>query len=52
MLVNALRNGFSTETLIQLLLFIPIILISLTVHEYSHGYAAYKCGDMTARNSG
>lgn len=52
MLVNALRNGFSTETLIQLLLFIPIILISLTVHEYSHGYAAYKCGDMTARNFG
>lgn len=27
-------------------------LISLTVHEVSHGYAALKCGDPTARNFG
>ena len=27
-------------------------LIALTVHEYCHGYAAYKLGDPTARNSG
>lgn len=27
-------------------------LIALTVHEYSHGYAAYKMGDNTARNLG
>ena len=52
MLINAIRNGFSREAFVQLLLYIPIILISLTVHEYSHGYAAYKCGDMTARNFG
>ena len=52
MLINAFRNGFTTDAFVQLLLFIPVILISLTVHEYCHGYAAYKCGDMTARNFG
>ncbi len=52
MLINAFRSGFSADALVQLLLFIPVILISLTVHEYCHGYAAYRCGDMTARNFG
>lgn len=28
------------------------VLISLTVHEYSHGLAAYKLGDTTARDMG
>lgn len=37
---------------IQLLLTIPIILISLSVHESAHGYIAYKMGDMTAYNLG
>jgi len=52
MLIDVIRSGFSAETLVPLLLFIPVILISLTVHEYCHGYAAYRCGDMTARNFG
>lgn len=34
------------------LLSIPVILIALSVHEMSHGYAAYKLGDPTARNLG
>ena len=28
------------------------VLITLTVHEYFHGYAAYKLGDPTAKNLG
>jgi len=48
-LINLFRSGFSRESVISLLLFIPVILISLTVHEYCHGYAAYKCGDSTAK---
>ena len=28
------------------------VLIALTVHEYCHGYAAYKLGDDTAKNLG
>ena len=31
---------------------IPIILISLTLHEWGHAFAAHKCGDDTARNLG
>ena len=31
---------------------IPIVLLSLSVHEVAHGYAAYKLGDPTARNLG
>ena len=52
MLINLLRQGFTTDAVIQLLLFIPVILISLTVHEYCHGYAAYLCGDTTAKWNG
>ena len=28
------------------------VLITLTVHEYAHAYAAYKMGDPTAKNLG
>lgn len=31
---------------------IPVILISLTLHEWGHAYAAHKCGDDTAMNFG
>jgi len=31
---------------------IPVILISLTVHEFAHGWVAYKQGDHTAKNYG
>ncbi len=36
----------------RFLLSLPVILLSLTVHEVSHGFAAYKLGDPTARNFG
>ena len=35
-----------------MLLALPAILISLSVHEASHGYAAYRLGDTTAKNLG
>jgi Zn-dependent protease len=49
-----LRNpfNFGIEDLIRFLYYIPIFLITLTVHEVSHGYAAYKLGDPTAKNLG
>lgn len=34
------------------MLSLPIILLSLSVHETAHGYAAYKLGDPTAYNLG
>ncbi len=36
----------------ELILTALCALIALTVHEYAHGYAAYKLGDPTARNAG
>ncbi len=35
-----------------LLYSIPAVLLALSVHEAAHAYAAYKCGDPTARNLG
>ena len=36
----------------ELLLTALAVLIILTIHEYSHGYVAYKLGDKTASNLG
>ncbi len=36
----------------QLACMLPVMLLSLTMHEWGHAYAAYKCGDDTARNFG
>ncbi len=36
----------------ELMYMIPVILISLTLHEWGHAYAAYLCGDPTAKNLG
>ncbi len=38
--------------LLLMLLSMPVMLLSLSVHESAHGYAAYKLGDPTARNLG
>jgi Zn-dependent protease len=35
-----------------LILLVPPILLALTVHEYMHGWVAYKLGDPTAKYSG
>lgn len=36
----------------EYLFMIPVLLISLTIHEFSHGYIAYRLGDPTAKNEG
>ncbi len=40
------------DTILQLLIQIPILLITLTIHEFSHGYVAYFLGDDTAKRAG
>ena len=40
------------ETLINLLLSLPAVLLSLTIHECAHGWIAYRLGDPTARDLG
>jgi len=38
--------------LILFLMFIPLFLISITVHEFAHAYLAYKLGDDSAKRAG
>ena len=45
-------QGDFRSTIVSLLLYLPMMLLALSMHEASHGYAAYKCGDNTARNLG
>ncbi len=40
------------DKLLSLLIIAPPILFALTVHEYAHGWVAYKYGDPTAKNAG
>lgn len=40
------------EYLIDLLLSLPAVLLSLTLHECAHGWVAYRLGDPTARDLG
>jgi Zn-dependent protease len=41
-------SNISLQTVLWLILLIP----SITVHEFAHGYAAYRLGDPTAKNAG
>ena len=36
----------------QLACMLPVMLLSLTLHEWGHAFAAHKCGDDTAKNLG
>jgi Zn-dependent protease len=38
--------------LIQFLVSFSLLMIAVTVHEFAHGWIAYKLGDQTAKNSG
>ena len=53
MLYSLISSGASfRDILIQLLLTFPVVVFSLSVHEYAHGWVAMKCGDRTAYNMG
>lgn len=36
----------------KILLLAPAFLLAITIHEFSHGYIAYRLGDPTAKNAG
>jgi len=44
--------GINSETIYWIILAVPSILIASTVHEYAHGWTAYKLGDPTAKAAG
>lgn len=46
-------NQFANpEYWLNLLYSVPAVLLALSFHECAHAWAAYKCGDPTARNLG
>lgn len=51
-MIEALMSGDIKLAIAQLLLTLPIVFLSLSVHETAHGYVAYKLGDPTASNLG
>lgn len=52
MLRQLFASGDIKTTIIIILLEIPVIMLSLSLHETAHGYVAYKCGDGTAKAFG
>ena len=48
MLLSLLSGGDITTAIVSLLLILPMMALALSIHEASHGWAAYKCGDPTA----
>lgn len=52
MIFDLMRNGLSIELVINLCVRVFIIFCVLPIHEYAHGFIAYKLGDDTARLKG
>lgn len=42
----------TADRLLNLLILIPVLLLSLSAHELAHGWIAYKLGDPTAKRAG
>ena len=45
-------NQLNYNRLIELVITVFAAVICITLHEVSHGYAAYRLGDPTAKNAG
>ncbi|MBA3006257.1 MAG: site-2 protease family protein [Desulfocapsa sp.] len=43
---------FMNDTILQFIILAPPLLLALTVHEFAHGYVAFRLGDPTARALG
>lgn len=52
MIFDLVRNGLSLELIINLCVRVFIIFCVLPIHEFAHGFVAYKLGDDTARLKG
>jgi Zn-dependent protease len=44
--------SFMNDTILQVIILAPPLLLALTVHEFAHGYVAFRLGDPTARALG
>jgi len=50
--VNNISNLFTIDTLTKIMVLFPILVFSVSIHEFSHGYTAYRFGDTTAKDEG
>ena len=50
--LQSIWNGFNFDKLLEILLSVIPALICITLHELSHGLAAYALGDDTAKRAG
>ena len=48
----SLLSTFSVDRLARIAISVVLVMLSATVHEVAHGYAALKCGDATAKEAG
>lgn len=48
----SLLSTFSFERLARIAVSVVLVMLSATVHEVAHGYAALRCGDATAKEAG
>ena len=51
-MLSSIMNGNMQSFIVSILLSLPIVLLSLSVHETAHGFVAYKLGDPTAHSLG
>ncbi|MCQ2463192.1 MAG: site-2 protease family protein [Clostridia bacterium] len=52
MIYDLIRDGFSFELVVNLLVRVFIIFCVLPIHEFAHALVSYKLGDQTARLKG
>lgn len=52
MLLDILTSDNKMLAILSVLIALPALLFSLSIHEYAHGFAAYKQGDNFAKLSG
>ncbi len=52
MIFDLIRNGFSMDTVLNLLARVFVVFCTLPVHEYAHAFVSTKLGDDTARLKG
>lgn len=50
--MSLVSNWSNPQYWLSILYSLPAILLALSFHEFAHAYAAFKCGDPTARNLG
>lgn len=52
MLRTLLSGGLNINTLVYVLMSLVVVILSLSVHELAHGFAAWRLGDPTAKYDG